>query len=219
MGNINQERCQEQDRVITVAKRDTSLASAHNHVTRTPARARAAERARPRLATTVVKKDTSLASAHNHATRAAARAAAAVLTTAHATTAVNSATSHVTAPHKRSQPVSALPSSVEIANTETYASSRTSQRSKHQSYSTRLDKSGPDQLLGATIEVQKACFCISSELKHPIVPDASLPHEEAVSVALALAVTMTSPSTARLLSLQVVIANLQIAFTQLSLHP
>merc|ERR1712195_35568 len=159
--------CQEQDRVITVAKRDTSLASAHNHATRTPARARAAERARPRLATTVAKKDTSPASAHNHATRAAARAAAAVLTTAHATTAVNSATSHVTAPHKRSQPVSALPSSVEIANTETHASSRTSQNSKHQSYSTRLDKSGPDQLLGATIEVQRACFCISSELQAP----------------------------------------------------
>merc|ERR1712166_1289761 len=147
MGNINQERCQEQDRVITVAKRDTSPASAHNHATRTPARARAAERARPRLATTVAKKDTSPASAHNHVTRAAARAAA--VTTAHATTAVNSATSHVTAPHKRSQPVSALPSSVEIANTETHASSRTSQSSKHQSYSTRLDKSGPDQLLGA----------------------------------------------------------------------
>merc|ERR1712166_214426 len=133
MGNINQERCQEQDRVITVAKRDTSPASAHNHATRTPARARAAERARPRLATTVAKKDTSPA----------------------------------TAPHKRSQPVSALPSSVEIANTETHASSRTSQRSKHQSYSTRLDKSGPDQILGATIEVQKACFCISSELQAP----------------------------------------------------
>merc|ERR1712160_49689 len=150
---------------ITVAKRDTSPASAHNHATRTPARARAAERARPRLATTVAKKDTSPASAHNHVTRAAARAA--VLTTAHATTAVNSATSHVTAPHKRSQPVSALPSSVEIANTETHASSRTSQSSKHQSYSTRLDKSGPDQLLGATIEVQRACFCISSELQAP----------------------------------------------------
>merc|ERR1711865_1285084 len=58
----------------------------------------------------LAKKDTSPASAHNHITRAAARAAAAVLTTAHATTAVNSATSHVTAPHKRSQPVSALPS-------------------------------------------------------------------------------------------------------------
>merc|ERR1712166_648028 len=62
MGNINQERCQEQDRVITVAKRDTSPASAHNHATRTPARARAAERARPRLATTAAKKDTSPAS-------------------------------------------------------------------------------------------------------------------------------------------------------------
>merc|ERR1712028_209571 len=43
----------------------------------------------------------------------------------------------------------------------------TSQSSKHQSYSTRLDKSGPDQLLGATIEVQRACFCISSELQAP----------------------------------------------------
>merc|ERR1711865_675358 len=95
MGQYQLERCQEQGRVITVEKKDTSLASAQNH-----------------------------------GTRVAGRAAAAVLTTAHAITVVNSAISHVTAPHKRSQPVSALPSSVVTANTETHASSRTSLSSK-----------------------------------------------------------------------------------------